>query len=531
MGQKRRYSYFGKEGLMGGLNVSDNEFILEPPQMSVADNVFIGQTLGRKKRPGMENYHSSTYATTASWPASGTTIRGITQYWRYATATSEVVEDLVLHSDTGVWSVGNRTDAASDITGALSLNAAGQPDYQVFEGVLYFTSSVTGDGYNKWDGRLTTPGNCEAANGPADGDGKFLSTYKGTMMMAGVGDYPFRLYRSAPLDAETWSGGGATSFDVDYDGDPIGINGLMGEFQGNFYFGTRTAIYELSGNTADTYSIKKITNGIGIASNASIVQTPNDILWASDRGVHSLRKTVTSDQTEINFLSADIQTFFTEEIDGALISRAQAVFDDPNNLYILTFTREGQTTHEWLLIFNVNYSLWTIWKDVDARCLSKVLISNQPKVLMGGENGQIRFFNKSKLVDDNIDGSTSGFSTRIKTARLYPGGDVSTQKRFHSVTFLISSKTTGTISVGWDVDGLESQYSNSNSINLSFGQPLWDVVEWGTGQWGGQRAIPVTVSIDEIGYSISLEAIVTGNMDFEFLGYILEVEEVDRVKK
>lgn len=532
MGQRRKYTYFGKEGLLGGVNLSDNEFILQPPEMSVADNVFIGQTLGRKKRPGQENYHTSTYASTASWPASSAAIRGLVQYWRYATNTNESTEDLFLHHDNKVWSIANRTSEAVNRTGSLVLSASARPNYQVFEGVLFFTSSETGDGYNKWDGTLGSLGDAVAATGPADGNGKYISTYKGTMMMGGVNEFPFRLYRSDTLNAEAWSGGNSTSFDIDYDGDPDGITGLMGEFQGKFYFGTRTSIYELSGNDTNTYAVSRITRGIGIASNSSIVQTPNDIIWASDRGVHSLRKTITSDQTEISFLSRDIQTFFTDDIDGELISRAEGVYDDINNLYLLTFTREGQSTHDWLLVYNINFNVWTIWKDVDARSLAKILIENEPRILAGGESGTIRFFNKNKLVDDNFNQvSTSGFSTRIKTARLYPGGDLSTQKRFHYLTLMITSKTTGTISVGYDVDGLEGQISGSKSFNLSFGQPQWDNVSWDISSWGGQRAIPLTVTVAEVGYSIAIEIVVTGNMDFELLGYMLEVEDVDKVVK
>lgn len=519
------YSFFGKEALLGGLNVTDNPLMVQQAEMTVAENISVAQTLARKKRPGQTNYHLGSFASTASYPTIGTghPIRGILQYWRYASATSERTEDLFLHQDTKVWSIESQNSAAINRTGSVSVSNTGIPSYQVFQGILYWCSSDTSEGFNKWNGVATVPGNATSATAPPDGAGKYLGVYNAQLVMAGNPDFPFRLYLSDTLDGEDWTTGQATSFDVDYDGDPNGITSIFPSFQGRLFFATRRRVYELTGTDLTTFEIKPITKGVGCVSHQSVVATANDILFASDRGVHSLNKLVTSDQTEINFLSRPIQKLWTDLLATNLLTQIQAVWEDTSNLYVATVPSSGQATNDTVLVYNINYNLWTLWTDVDARSLSTVLLNEKQYVLAGREDGKISYLNPSLKTDFG-----SGFSGRFKTGKLFPGGDIVHQKMFKSITILCSATTASQVDVSWEIDGTDVTKSSGKTVSIADASSLLgSTFILGQSTLGIGKFIPKRISIEDVGFNIQFQIQVSGDSDIEFYGYILEVETGD----
>lgn len=519
-----KFSFFGADGLAGGLNLTDSDFIVKPQEMTTADNILIGQTLARKKRPGQLAYHTGDYTSTASWPASGVPLRGIIQYWRYGSTTGEPIESLFLHRNDEVWSIPSRDEAAVNRTGALSISTTGIPSYQVFEGILYWCSTDTSEGYNKWDGRSVSPGDAVAATPPADGVGKYLSTYNGRMIMAGNPSFPFRLYYSVSLDGDDWtSGNGGGSLDVSYDGDPDGINALFGEFQGKYYFATRTSIYELSGNTPADFVVQKISSGIGCVSHQSVVQTDNDIIFASDRGVHSLRKTITSDQTEISFISREVQKFYTKQLDKSLLPQAKAVWDKQQNLYILSCPESGQSTNSVVMVYNINFGFWTLWQDVDARTLAPLYLNGDQSILVGREDGQISYLNDSTPTDLG-----EGIAAIFRSGKFFPGKDITSQWTFRNITLFARSDRVGAITVNSKVENLDSTSTVTKSISLGQdGDLLGSTFILGVSTLGLGNFKPIKFSLDQTGYSHQIEVICSGSMSFEFLGYILEAEPRD----
>ena len=520
----RFYNFFNERlGLKGGFNISDDELIVGPSEMSVAKNVLIGQTLSRKKRPGLDAYHTSSYEGTASYPSSGVPIRGILQYYRYGSGTGEVYEDVFLHQAAKVWSIDTRTSPGVDRTGSLTLSTTAIPCYQVFEGILYFVSSDVADGYNKWNGLAATPGNAESATGPADGDGTLLGTYAGRMLMAGNPDFPFRLYISAALDAEDWASMDATSIDLSYDGDPVGITAVFPELNGRCYIATRRSIYELTGTTVSDLSVTRVTRGVGCVGFGTVVAVPNDILFASTRGVHSLKKVVVSDQSEITFLSRDIQKLWVSMLNAQRLRYGQATWDESLNLYVLTVPTSGQSTNDTVLVYNMTYGYWTLWDDVDARSVSTVLIQDQQYVLTGRENGRIAFLNPTKTTDFG-----SGYTFQMRTGKFFPDSKMTNEFKFMSVTALFSVTQPSNISVGWSIDSRDGTRTGSRTAVLGTGTDvLGSSFVLGESSLGLGSFLPVRFSIEETGYNFRLEITAGGTSDVNFLGWILEVEDAN----
>jgi len=521
----RFYPFFGKKGLAGGLNVSDDPLIVGPEEMTNAKNVLIGQTLSRKKRPGLESYHTSTYASTASWPVASNPIRGIIQYWRYASATGEVQEDIFLHSQNKVWSIDNRASPATNRTGSLTLSATAVPSYQVFEGILYFTSTNVADGYNKWNGLANVPGNASAATPPPDGVGKYLGVYRGRMLMAGNPDFPFRLYISKPFDADDWTAITATSLDLSYDGDPDGITAIFPELEGRVFVATRRSIYEVTGTTVNDLVVSRVTRGIGCVGQGTVVATPNDILFSSDRGVHSLKKVIVSDQSEITFLSRDVQRIWTELLNNQKFDQAQAAWDEINNLYVISLVSSGSNTNDTVLAYNLTYGYWMKWDDIEARSLGNVLISKKGYIICGKEDGGIQFLNNEQTTDDG-----ESYSFQMKSGKFFPDGDMSKEYRFVSVTLLCSTDNPSAISVGWSIDSPDLTKTGSRSFNLGNESALLgSTFILGASQLGLGRFTPKRISIEETGYNLQLEITCAGSSNVNFHGWILEVEDANPV--
>lgn len=527
-GRSRFIPFFGKDGLAGGLNTSDNPLILSPAQMTVAENIAITQTLARRKRPGQESWDVGSYAGTASYPTVGAShpIRQIRQYHRNLSATGEQVEDLFLHQDAKVWSIESRNSPGVDRTGAAILASSGIPRYQVFQGVLFFLSTETADGYNKWNGLVTTPGDIEAATAPVDGAGKYLGTFRGRMIMAGNPDFPFRVYVSAAFDAEDWISADTTSFDLDYDGEIQGVTAIFPEYQGLLYIATRRSIYELSCTDAGditTYAVRRITTGIGCASQNTVVGTPNDVLWMSDRGVHSLAKILTSDQVAVSFLSRDIQRTFTDQLNAELFEQAQAVWDEVTNLYVLTVASSGQTLNDVVLCYNIDFGYWTSWIDLNARSLATVLLDNKQYVLLGKENGKINLLNPNLKTDEG-----TGFTATFKTGKIFTNGEIMRQHYFKSVTILASSTSVSNVTVSWSIDGVDQTLTGGAAFPLgTSASQLGSTFVLGASRLGIGRFLPKRVTIDATGYNMQLQVTAGGDSDIEFYGFILEVDDAD----
>jgi hypothetical protein len=399
------------------------------------------------------------------------------------------------------------------------------PTYQVFEGILYFTSTDTADGYNKWNGLATTPGNASAATAPPDGVGKYLGVYRGRMLMAGNPSYPFRLYISKPFDAEDWTGITATSLDLAYDGDPDGITAIFPELEGRCFVATRRSIYEVTGTTVNDLVVSRITRGIGCVGQGTVVATPNDILFASDRGVHSLKKVIVSDQSEITFLSRDIQKIWTDMLNLTRISQALAAWDEINNLYVITLPSSGSTANDVMLCYNMTFGYWMKWDNVSARSLANILINKRGYVICGRENGEIQFLNESKYTDDG-----DGISFQMKSGKFFPDGDLTKQFRFVSVTVLASVNDPSTVSVGWSIDGQDGTKTGSKAFQLGTDSALLgSTFILGTSRLGLGRFLPKRVSIEETGYNFQLEITATGDSDVQFHGWLLEVEDADPI--
>lgn len=503
-------------GFSGGLS-SENPIVMAKNQLFAADNILVGTTTSRRKRGGREKYHTGSFDQTASYPVSGVPIRGIIEFWRTASLAGNPTSDIFLHQGTKVWSIDDRNTPGVDRTGSFTFDLDAVPCYQPFNQLLYFTSTKTSDGYNRWDGNALT--SAQSATSPLDGPGKYIISHTGRMVMAGNDDFPFRVYFSSFFDADDWNTSApstGTSLDVDADGDPEGITGLA-SFQNRLYVFTRRSIYEVTGSSPEDFVVLKVSSGIGCLSHASICPIPNDVIFASDRGVHSLKQIESGRISESKFLSRDIQRLWVDLLNPALYKRIMGVYDETINNYILSVPSSGQVENDNLLCYNIEFGTWTVWPNINARSINTILLSNKKALITGGENGVIGLLNRTNRTDFD-----EPFNARFKTAVLYPGEETS-EKIFKSVTIYIASTNVSQVAVSWEIDGSKT---GSRAVELGADAGiLGTTFVLGSSRLGIGQFVPVTIPIDEVGYGIQIEITLGGDADVECYGFILETDD------
>lgn len=496
-------------GIAGGLS-SENAIVVDPTKVVINQNVLVGTAPTRRKRGGQELFQTGA----VTLPVAAQAIRGCTEYWKTSALVGGPTSDIFLHQGTKVISIDNRATDGVDRTGALVLDSSAVPCYQVFNDKIYFTSTKTSDGYNMWDGVAAS---AVAVSDPADGPGRYIISHLGSMIMAGNEDFPFRVYFSVPLDPEDWAGLGSTSLDLDSDGDPQGITGMF-SFQNRLYVFTRRSMYEITGTDPTTFLVQRVTNGIGCIAHASIAQTPNDVYWASDRGVHSMRQISDGRITESTFASRDIQRLWTELLNSTLFQRAYGTYDETINCYLLSVPSSGQNTNDSLLVYNIEFGSWAVWENVSARSISTVLVNNKKNLLIGKEDGRLALLNTVARNDFG-----AGYPYRWKTGVLYPG-DRTVKKEFKSITLFCSTTTATQVTLNWDIDG---KTSGTKNFNLNAGGTALGAFTLGASALGIGQYVPVTLGLEGVGYGIQIEMVVGGLADIEVYGFILEVDDAN----
>lgn len=509
--------YLGEDGVGGGLNVSDNPVLLANNECIILDNFMQTDTIARRKRPGREAYHTGEYEFGVNWPASGVPIRGGIEFWRYDV--SGPTSDLFVHSGEDVYSMDARNTDAVIRTGSLTLSDESVPCYQPFNDTLYFTSSVTADGYNKWDGSSPT---AVSATPPADGPGKVIFEHAGRMWMLGNDDFPYRLYYSTAFDPEDWTslgGSNGGSVDLSAVGDPVGLVGGI-SYQNRLYAWTKRRLYELTGNDPTTFTLNLISNGIGCVSHKSIVAAGNDVYFASERGYHSLKQEAAGRQSTTDFKSRAIQKMWNNLLNAGLLSQLCAQYDERTNNILLSVPSAGQDSNDQILAFNVITERWALFPNMNARSMWPLIISDKTIVAMGGEDGVISIFNRVTRQDFG-----AGYSARMKTGVIYATKNPLQELRFHSITVLSSTESPCTFSVSWVIDGIKT---GSRTITLDAGEATLGV-DFILGQsiMGVGQHVPKTISIDDIGYGIQIEIVQGAESDAEIFGFILGVEELN----
>lgn len=522
----------------GGLNSSVDPIILNPQQLQIAENIVFDVSGGRKKRPGI------TYLNTATITVSSVAadIIWATDYWANVSNTKRAYHVAITSGGKALRSAYSGTYSAfnSASTAVLSI-VQGQITSEVFNEDLiigYAKSAVP----KVWDNQNTAVNlvNATATTGTYP-SGWILRAHKNRLFVTGSNTNPDRVYYSGFTagvpDHRAWNTASSAGF-VDIfpgDGDPEGITSIFPEInRGGLYIAKRTKIYYLDTSDIDdaNWSVSLVSDGIGCVShNSAVAVDQTDIIFASDRGIHSLGQVITqAGIIESAFLSNDIHIDYQDNLDTSKRFRYSAAWYPKINSYLLSV---ADTAGNFVCIYayNVEYKQWYIWKPASGTENTFEFLFNR----FNGSTKQMEILACSKKghflkFDDTIYYDQTGTATittvpvvlRIKSAVLYPGASRVTESHFTDLGFYCSSKNSSSFSVFWTIDGFNTQ-NKSVAQAIAGSNVLGTTILGSSFVLGETRGVkPYNVGINGVGNGIELEIQHSAPEDFQLYGMIIK---------
>jgi hypothetical protein len=513
----------------GGLNTSVDPIILDPQDLTVADNIVFTNSGSRKKRGGQARYNS----TKIGGATAAQTVVYVADYW--ATVSSAKREYLVAVTTSGkvYRSLADSGTWASFSTLTLSVAQGGVTHTVITEDLIL---GIQGSGVPKVWNNQSTSANLVALTASSGSlpftNAWIVTSFLERLFVAGDPANPDKVYASRVGDPTRWTAsaaaGTAITLDVGVgDGDPSGITAI---FPGTgadsvLYVAKRRHLYRIDCSDPDqtAWTIKLISSQIGCL-NPNVVATVDttDVFFASDRGIHTLGQVVSQTAVlEGEFISLPIQEDYRSVISGADRTKISAVYMPSLNSYLFGCKRVGMTTFETIYGFNVEVKKWFRWTSTPCNHLMVRFnkTSGAEELMAAADSGYVNKLNQTALNDFG-----SAIISRIKSALIAPEDLPFLEHQFTGLACIYRSRTTDSFRVYYSTDGL-SQNSTSFSQRSGGGNVLGTTV-LGTRYLLGQvQAIKPVWSHLKVrsGASIQFTFEHDGlDKDFELFGMVIE---------
>lgn len=397
--------------------------------------------------------------------ASGATVPGVYDYWRQGAAGSPS-RKRILHAGTVCM---NDNDDGTFVNLFTGLQANSIPNYATFDDLLIIASDSTVDVPRSWD--QTTAQNL-AGSPPRF---SFSCAHKNRHWAAGVYANPSRLYYSANVDPEDWTGIGSGSIDIDVnDGDMI--TGIFSHKNDLWVFKgpNKGSIHRITGSSptgSDAFSRITFVRGLGAAWQNSIFTFGDDLGFVSQFGsVHGLSST----SAYADFLEASLSRpinigWIRGHLNYTRLRNIWAVNDPLNSVVYFTGSWDASTTNNTMLSMDYRRApdviAWAKLPAFSAASLGLFVDTNGiRRVLAGGNDGYVRRLN---ITDRSIDGGTA-ISYKVTTPALNYGLPMM-MKTLERASIGIAPKGNYNATFGWTRD-------NSAQQTYSIGQGGADVL-------------------------------------------------------
>lgn len=391
-------------------------------------------------------------------------------------------------------STGSGTMASPAWTGTATLASV-----RTLNNLSIFGSNVSGNYPRKFLGSGSTVRNL-GGNAP---QAWMFCTHLGRFW-ANNGATLDRIEFSTTGNPEQWQGDGDSgSLDIGVgDGDPTGITCLFPPFQGVLYVAKQTKLYRIENQTPETFRVVLVSDGIGcVGPNAFATVDQDDIVFVSEKGIHSLVGTINSGDDESKYLSYDIQSTFNSSwtksrlpsIWGTYLSKINSV-----QFAVSDSTYSGSASYNnaiWQ--YNIPLRSWYVWPNIPAQSMFIGTDSDSKRIYFGGNNTRLaKSFNST-----NYDVSTTGVNTAISmsvaTGVIYFNDNPFVTSGFKKFSLIYSPQGTHTITVNFKIDNYTTQ-------TISFSQS----------QTGGVLGVSFYLGSSALGYSF-----VTGPYTQQIDGY------------
>ena len=443
----------------GGIRTSTDPAMIRADQLVEGDNIIFSEDLSKKKREGINfDWDDATDGSATIISLHDFRFGDITRSRR-----------LVGVTNTGeIYSYTSSGTRSADLFGGTAWSSLPSKGTQVtINNLDIIAVDGTGNVVKKWDGTGSV-----ADLGGTPPEGSIVTTHLARLWMNDKTDID-RLHYSPTSDPETWNGlGDSGAIDIGIgDGDTDGITAFA-PYKGDLIVFKRNRIYRVIGNTPETFQIVKISDSIGcVGPNALADIDGNDLVFISDRGIHSIAATDTFGDFKQNFLSADIQTSFNDDWSKTRRPFIQARYLPNQNVVALAVTDESinSTTNLMMWFYHIEARAWFRWPDVSCEALAVVEDDDQSRLYLGTDVTRVaQTFNGANFDVDGT-GVSVGIDYTIKTGLISPTGVACEEVGFKSFGILYRAIGTHTITATIKIDNYDPQtltYSQTDPSDL-----------------------------------------------------------------
>lgn len=515
----------------GGLNTTQDPIILDPQNLTVADNISFTLSGSRRKRGGQARYNA------VKMP--GATTSNVIYFTPYWSIVSNVKREYFV-AVTANGKVFRSTPAAATFNSfsTLALTVAhGGITSEVMNNNLII--GMSGNGVPKVWASQSTSSNLVSMTSATTTALPFTSAWICKSFIergfyAGDPSLPDRMYVS---DAGTYNkftsgttAGNSITLDVGIgDGDPSGITAIFPGTGYNrvLYVAKRKHLYAVNCSDLDQtkWTITLISNQIGVINpNAVAALDETDIVFMSDRGLHSLSQVLqTTAIIPGEFLSYPIQYDYINIVNNVNRGQISLTYVPSINSILFSCKRVGQSTYETIYGFNIILKQWFRWTSTPCNFITTRFNSGTgvDEIYGCDVNGQVNKLNQTTLTDFG-----NAITTTITSSFIYPDGLPLMEYSFTRLIFVFRSRDNSTFNAQYQIDGISGQ-SFIVQQRQAGGNTLGSTLLGSTYILGNIQSVkPYYQHIGGVGSSIQVT--LTHNIpskDFELFGIILEYED------
>lgn len=458
---------------------------------------------------------ASALTVTRSYP-----IVSITDFWRF-TGSARVQQVVAITSQDGSDHVfyydssGRRLQPT--MSGTARVTTSARVNTCMFNEYLLIFSEGTGNVPYKYDQTTVTD---LAATAP--------DASIGTVWLSRVWTNdkttPDRLHYSATGSLSNWQGA-SDSGAIDIrpgDGDPEGITAIF-PFKGRLFVAKRNRLYQIVGDSPENFQVLEVSTGLGVEAHGAVAAVDqNDVIYVSNKGIHSIATTANYGDFSAEYVSLKIQPSFNN-LELSRLKNTQAVYVPTLNSIAFSVAENATNSQDSLWLYNYILKVWYRWPEVTAQSIATILLSGKQVLFMGTSNGKIvRAQNGTK-----IDYGSRAIRYRIKSGSIYPDQSPITLKAFKRLTVFFKPKTSYSFLARAKIDNHSEQALGFSGTSL--GDLLGVDFILGSSILGTDLPFaPRSYSIDGYGYGIIIDIDQSGiGDDVDIYGFAIEYEGAD----
>jgi hypothetical protein len=335
-----------------------------------------------------------------------------------------------------------------------------------------------------------------------------------------------RLHFSETADETVWLGlGDSGAIDIGVgDGDPSGIVAIFPTFKGDLFVAKRTKLYRVRGTAPENWIVELVSDGIGCVSHNAIAAVDQaDMVFVSEKGVHSLQATDAYGSFESSYISKDIQTTISRDWSRSRFKYIQAAYAPEINSVAFAVS-EDSTTNNVIYFYNTEIKGWYKWSGFNCEAMVAATDADRKRLYIGGATGRLAQTFAGTRYDTSETGAQVAIVFRVATGLIFPDQNPSTVKGFKKFSLIYKPVGSHTITASIRIDNFSAQ---SIAFSENSGDDLLGVsFVLGVSSLGATSTLaPYTQSLDGYGRGAKLTLTQGGiNEEIEIQGFSYEYE-------